>query len=73
MYEFRFAGESQTRPDPEADTEVWDRYLYFRTNEAGVQQEWWYHRSGCQDWFLARRDTRTNVVIDVLRPGVASR
>ena len=37
-------------------------YNYFRRNVAGVQREWWYHRSGCRVWFLAERDTRTNEV-----------
>jgi sarcosine oxidase delta subunit len=27
-----------------------------------VQQEWWLHRSGCGEWFIAERDTRTNEV-----------
>jgi len=26
----------------------------------GRQIEWWYHRSGCQSWFLAERDTLNN-------------
>ena len=30
---------------------------------AGVQREWWFHRSGCGEWFLAERDTRTNEVL----------
>ncbi len=29
---------------------------------AGVQREWWFHRSGCRAWFVAERDTRTNEV-----------
>lgn len=70
VYEFRFGGETRTRPDPDADDAAWSRYLYFRANEAGVQKEkeWWYHRAGCRAWFLAVRDTRTNLVLDVLRP-----
>jgi heterotetrameric sarcosine oxidase delta subunit len=47
--------------------------LYTRTNEAGVQKEWWYHRGGCHAWFLAMRDTRTNIVVDVMRPEATSR
>jgi sarcosine oxidase subunit delta len=39
-------------------------YLYFRRNVAGVQREWWYHRFGCETWFLAERDTRTNEVLE---------
>ena len=38
-------------------------YNYFRRNVAGVQREWWFHRSGCGAWFLAERDTRTNEVL----------
>ena len=30
---------------------------------AGVQREWWYHGSGCREWFVAERDTRTNEVL----------
>jgi heterotetrameric sarcosine oxidase delta subunit len=71
VYEFRFGGEYQTRPQPSASAEDWARYLYFRANEAGVQKEWWYHRSGCRAWFLAIRDTRTNSVLEVM-PAEAS-
>jgi sarcosine oxidase delta subunit len=28
-----------------------------------VQREWWYHRLGCEAWFLAERDTTTNDVV----------
>lgn len=72
VYEFRFGGEFGTRPHPGAPLETWSRYLYARANEAGVQKEWWYHRAGCHAWFLALRDTRTNVVVDVMRPEAAS-
>jgi len=44
-------------------------YVYFRRNVAGVQREWWYHRSGCRTWFQAERDTRTNRVLRVGLPG----
>lgn len=67
VYEFRFGGEYQSRPQPADSVEAWNRYLYFRSNAAGVQKEWWYHRGGCHAWFLALRDTRTNVVVDVIR------
>ena len=38
-----------------------------RRNAAGLQTEWWYHRNGCGTWFLAERDTRTNVVVRTYR------
>jgi sarcosine oxidase subunit delta len=62
VYEFRWGGEQSRRPQPGSAPDVWADYLYIRANEAGVQTEWWYHRMGCQRWFLAERDTRTNAV-----------
>ena len=32
------------------------------------QREWWHHRFGCELWFLAERDTRTNEVLSVELP-----
>ncbi len=62
--EFRFGGERKARPDnPDALTpEQWAHYVYDRQNLAGVQTEWWYHRGGCRQWFLATRNTVTNAV-----------
>ena len=61
-----------TRPGPEpAHRELTD-YVYFRDNVAGVQREWWYHRTGCGLWFLAERDTRTNEVLRTEVPKPAS-
>jgi sarcosine oxidase delta subunit len=34
-----------------------------------VQREWWQHRTGCCEWFLAERDTRTNDVKAVFPQG----
>ena len=31
-----------------------------------MQREWWYHRFGCERWFQAERDTRTNEVERVI-------
>jgi heterotetrameric sarcosine oxidase delta subunit len=67
--EFAYAGEVTKRPRsaPQSFREL-TTYLYFRDNVAGVQREWWYHRQGCQQWFLAERDTRTNEVLSVELP-----
>jgi sarcosine oxidase subunit delta len=62
--EFRFQGEVTRRPPAEPTLRALTDYVYFRDNVAGVQHEWWYHRTGCGVWFIAERDTRTN---DVLR------
>jgi sarcosine oxidase subunit delta len=37
-------------------------YIYGRANQNGMQKEWWYHRDGCGQWFVAERDTRSNQV-----------
>jgi heterotetrameric sarcosine oxidase delta subunit len=61
--EFVCAGEVTTRPKQSPTLEELTAYLYFRKNVAGVQREWWYHRFGCELWFQAERDTRTNEVL----------
>jgi heterotetrameric sarcosine oxidase delta subunit len=66
--EFSFGGESNRRAGPDSNQTELARYLFFRNNVAGLQVEWWYHRDGCQQWFLARRDTRTNQIEETYRP-----
>jgi heterotetrameric sarcosine oxidase delta subunit len=68
VYEFRYGGEVQKRPAPGSPRETWSEYLYLRTNAAGVERAWWYHRLGCQRWFQAERDTLTNRVIGARLP-----
>lgn len=63
VYEFRFGGEIQRRPAPGSAPQEWAAYLYARTNIDGVEQAWWFHRTGCRRWFQAERDTRDNRVI----------
>ena len=73
--EFRYQGEVTRRPGPVATLRELTDYVYFRDNVAGVQREWWYHRTGCKAWFVAERDTRTNEVLRTLIPaptGVAT-
>ena len=66
--EFSYGGESNRRPAPGAAAAELARYLFFRRNVAGTQVEWWYHRDGCQRWFLARRDTRSNLIAETYWP-----
>ncbi|HEX6695597.1 MAG TPA: sarcosine oxidase subunit delta [Solirubrobacteraceae bacterium] len=61
--DFAFGGEVSRRPRERPTLRELGAYNYFRRNVAGVQREWWYHRSGCRAWFLAERDTRTNAVL----------
>jgi sarcosine oxidase subunit delta len=72
--DFGFGGEVSPRPKerPASEREL-NTYNYFRRNVAGVQREWWVHRSGCRAWFLAERDTRTNDVLWSALPGDAER
>src|SRR5271165_6508443 len=67
--DFAFGGELSTRPQDAPSLRELCEYNYFRRNVAGVQREWWYHRSGCRTWFQAERDTRTNRVLRVGLPG----
>jgi len=69
--EFAYAGEVTRRPGPNPTQSELGAYVYFRRNVAGVQREWWYHRFGCELWFLAERDTRTNEVLRVELPAKA--
>lgn len=67
--DFAFGGELSSRPREAPTLRELCEYNYFRRNVAGVQREWWYHRSGCRTWFHAERDTRTNQVFRVGLPG----
>jgi sarcosine oxidase subunit delta len=69
--DFGFGGEVTTRPDSRPSARELNTYIYFRRNRAGLQREWWVHRSGCGAWFLAERDTRTNEVKWTALPGDA--
>ena len=59
--EFHCGGEYHARPRS-AETERWTSYLYMKTNSAGRQTEWWFHRAGCGLWFLVERNTSTNQI-----------
>lgn len=61
--DFGYGGEVSIRPDATVSLRELGDYNYFRRNVAGLQREWWSHRSGCRAWFLAERDTRTNEVM----------
>ena len=67
--EFRFNGEYHPRPaDPAACSDAeWTDYLFVRDNVMGTQTEWWYHRDGCESWFLAERHTKTNQIVKTYR------
>jgi sarcosine oxidase subunit delta len=66
--EFAYYGEVTRRPTGAPTLRELTDYVYFRDNAAGVQREWWQHRTGCGEWFLAERDTRTNEVLKIDLP-----
>ncbi|MBA3476168.1 MAG: sarcosine oxidase subunit delta [Actinobacteria bacterium] len=61
--EFVYAGEISVRPQQQPSLAELAAYVYLRRNVAGIQREWWFHRFGCELWFQAERDTRTNDVL----------
>jgi sarcosine oxidase, subunit delta len=60
--EFAFGGELRDMPDPQSCTDTeWGDYVFHRNGAPGLKQEWWYHvPSGT--WFIAERDTTSDVV-----------
>jgi sarcosine oxidase, subunit delta len=67
--DFGYGGEISARPKSRPTMRQLGEYNYFRRNRAGVQREWWFHRSGCRAWFVAERDTVTNEVFWTALPG----
>jgi heterotetrameric sarcosine oxidase delta subunit len=66
--DFGFGGEIAQRPTSRPTWRELNTFNYFRRNVAGVQREWWFHRSGCRAWFIAERDTRDNRVLFTALP-----
>jgi len=67
--EYSYGGEVTVRATSVDDERALFHYLYFRDNTAGDQREWWFHSSGCREWFQAERNTTRNQVLQVARPG----
>ena len=70
MNEFAYAGEATVRPQATPTLAELMAYVHLRRNVAGIQREWWCHRFGCELWFQAERDTRTNEVLktEIVQP-----
>ena len=69
MDEYSYGGEVTVRPTSSEDERELFSYLYFKRNATGEQREWWFHSSGCREWFQADRDTRDNTVLATAAPG----
>ena len=52
--DFGFGGEVSRRPRERPSFRELNAYNYLRANVAGVQREWWFHRSGCCERSLPR-------------------
>ncbi|HET6183350.1 MAG TPA: sarcosine oxidase subunit delta [Acetobacteraceae bacterium] len=70
--EFRYAGQAHiARPaDPAAASdETWAAYLHWRDNPKGEHAERWWHLHGCGRFLNVVRDTATDRLIAVYKPG----
>ena len=70
--EFACRGEAHIArpPDPDALTDAqWADHLFMRRNPKGVHAERWLHRHGCGRWFNVVRDTVSDRILAVYKPG----
>lgn len=64
--EFICGGEVREMPDPEkSNSNTWVDYLFMENNKAGLIYEWWCHAPTTY-WFVARRDTRTDEILETM-------
>ena len=64
--EFICGGEVREMPDPEkGNSNAWVDYLFMENNKAGLIYEWWCHAPTTY-WFIARRDTRTDEILETM-------
>ena len=70
--EFQHGGEAHiARPaDPMSVSDAaWAEYLYGRSNRKGLHAERWRHVHGCGRFFNCVRDTVTDRIVSVHKPG----
>ena len=70
--EFKYGGAAQVAypTDSEsADDSHWARYVFYRPNPKGTMAERWVHTAGCRRWFNLLRDTVSDRIIAVYKPG----
>ena len=64
--EFICGGEVRAMPDTAAGSDAaWVDYLFMENNTAGVIYEWWCHVPTTY-WFVARRDTRSEEILETM-------
>ncbi len=70
--EFTQVGQAHIeRPkDPSSTSDAeWERFLFLRSNPAGIHFERWYHIHGCARYFNAVRDTISDKFIMTYKAG----
>ena len=64
--EFVWGGEMKAMPDPATATDAqWTEFLFLEDNTAGEITEWWLH-APTNYWFIARRNTLTDEIIETM-------
>lgn len=64
--EFVWGGAVKPMPDPAtASDAAWTDFLFLEDNIAGDQFEWWLHAPS-NTWFIARRNTITDEIIETM-------
>lgn len=72
--EFRWRGDSRVkRPEADAapDDPRWLDHLFWRPAVTGEITELWFHESGCRQFLIVRRDTRTHRIAGARAVGSA--
>jgi sarcosine oxidase, subunit delta len=60
--EFVYGGEQREMPEPQTCSDnAWADYVFNRSGAPGVKLEWWYHVPSAT-WFVAERNTVTDMV-----------
>jgi sarcosine oxidase subunit delta len=66
IVEFVCGGEVRATPDPERCTDAeWADHVFMQDNPSGEVVEWWLH-APTGFWFIARRDTRTDEILETM-------
>ena len=56
--EFTYGSDgSVIYPSLEASVDEWEKAIFFRKNEYGLQIETWHHTNGCRMWLKIKRST----------------
>lgn len=63
--EFTYGGNAAKSVPLTEEQGAWHAFVYERSNPAGTLDELWHHSYGCGQWVRLKRDTRTNVFVDV--------